>query len=377
MDNNQFSGFGHFGYSHVPYSAQPSSAPLNPLAQQFYSTLPHRHILPYENQQPDPSNTFDPDNVHSHGIYSQPSSRPIAGIEPKPHYSKALRERGRDAIVPPSQASGGIPDPTPEYLALSRHPPLILREPRNILVVFDLNGTLLQRPNRKRPTEFYLRPFAHEFLKYCIDHFTVAIWSSARPKNVYEMANNFLTPEERSKVIAVWGRDRFGLTRSDYETRVQCYKRLTLLWDDPIVAASHPDAANGGKWSQFNTVLVDDSVEKGRSEPFNMITIPEYDASNDEQASVPRAVLPQVHDYLNELSRQANISAYIREKPFAINPEFRLTQASDPSVTPSDNQMPKTSKRKGKKRKKKSSQGGSALSTEEIKGLLHDAQTGM
>ncbi|KAI0157628.1 HAD-like domain-containing protein [Xylariaceae sp. FL1272] len=378
MDNSQFHNFGQFEYSHVPYLAQTSSVPFNPLAQQSYSTLPHHDMPPRHhdhNQQTAPINTFQqPHSAQSHGIYPESSPRPAAGIEPKPHYSKARRERGRDAIVPPSEASGGVPDPTPEYLALSSHPPFILPEPRNILVVFDLNGTLLQRPNRKRPTEFYLRPFAHEFLKYCIDHFTVAIWSSARPENVYQMANNFLTPEERSKVIAVWGRDRFGLTRSDYETRVQCYKRLTLLWDDPVVAASHPDAANGGKWSQYNTVLVDDSVEKGRAEPFNIIAIPEYDASNAEHTSVPGAVLPQVHDYLNELSLQANISAYIREKPFAYDGGFKLPEARDPSVTSSNNQMPTPSKKTRKKNKRnRASQGGNGVSKEDIKDLLCDA----
>lgn len=134
------------------------------------------------------------------------------------------------------------------------------------------------------------------------------------------MCDQLLTPEQRQKVVAVWGRDKFGLTKGDYDRRVQCYKRLTMLWNAPEVAQSHPDAAKGGKWSQKDTVLVDDSLEKARSEPYNLIPIPEFTGDEDEAGYI----LPQVHDYINECSRQADISTYIRVKPFQAKPDFIL-----------------------------------------------------
>jgi hypothetical protein len=134
------------------------------------------------------------------------------------------------------------------------------------------------------------------------------------------MCKQLISPEDATKVIAVWGRDRFGLSSGDYIQRVQCYKRLSVLWNDPIVAASHPLAANGEKWSQLNTVLVDDSLEKAKSEPYNLVQIPEFEGN----AMEPGFVLPQVHDYLNECSRQANISAYMKSMPFKVKPEFAL-----------------------------------------------------
>ncbi|KAI8625141.1 HAD-like domain-containing protein [Xylariaceae sp. FL1651] len=228
--------------------------------------------------------------------------------------------RPRDKITSPSKASGGVPDPTPEYLALASHPPLLLPHPRNILVVIDMNGTLLYRPNRRDPTRFVERPYARPFLSYCINTFTVVIWSSARPDNVNNMCKQLLTSEDRSKVVAVWGRDSFGLSQDDYNQRVQCYKRLSMLWNNPVVAASHPMAATGEKWSQLNTVLVDDSLEKARSEPYNLVQIPEFEGNAKE----PGFVLPQVHDYLNDCSRQTNISAYMRDIPFKIKPGFTL-----------------------------------------------------
>lgn len=220
----------------------------------------------------------------------------------------------------PSAASGGVPDPKQEYLLHALAPPSTLAAPRRILIVMDLNGTLLYRPQRHRPFHFVARPHADRFLRYCLDTFHLAIWSSARPENVNKMVSRLLTPEECERCLLIWARDQFGLSAEDYDTRVQCYKRLSLVWNDPRVAAAHPDAANGGRWDQSNTVLVDDSLEKGRTEPFNILALPEFSGLANETAEV----LPQVHDYLNALSWQADVSRYMRQNPFKLDPKYSL-----------------------------------------------------
>ena len=217
-----------------------------------------------------------------------------------------------DKIIPPSPASGGVPEPTPEYiLRASFLPQPSPTGARPLLVVIDLNGTLLYRPNKRQPSNFRARPHAEAFLNYCINTFKVVIWSSARFENVDKMCAKLLTPEQYSKVVAVWGRDRFGLTNDDYMRRVQCYKRLTRLWKDPVVSVSHPF---GEAWNQGNTVLIDDSIEKARSEPHNAITIPEFSGNMNENP----AILPLVHDYLNTLSMQMDVSTYIRANRFRV-----------------------------------------------------------
>ncbi|KAH0493792.1 hypothetical protein TgHK011_000443 [Trichoderma gracile] len=231
----------------------------------------------------------------------------------------------RDERVAPSAASGGIPEPTPLYIKTSLAQPVTLSQPRRILVIMDLNGTLLYRPNKRNPFNFIQRPHARQFLDYCVDTFHVAIWSSARPENVDKMVSQLLSPEQRAKCVVIWGRDRFGLSPADYSSRVQCYKRLSSIWNDPEVAASHPAAARGQRWDQTNTVLVDDSAEKGRSEPYNILQLPEFEGLANE----PVDVLPQVHDYLNALCYQANISSYIRHHPFRIDANYRLPQAQE------------------------------------------------
>lgn len=233
------------------------------------------------------------------------------------------QDGARDPRVAPSASSGGIPDPTPLYLAQSFAPPSTLPRPRRILVILDLNGTLLYRPTRRMPTKFVERPHARPFLGYCLDTFYLAVWSSARPENVRRMLDQILTEEQRRRCVVIWGRDRFGLSANDYNTRVQCYKRLTTLWNDAKVQASHPHAASGGRWDQSNTVLVDDSLEKGRSEPHNILTIPEFTGIQSDRVDV----LPQVHDYLNLLCYQADISRYMRETPFKLDPSYQLPPA--------------------------------------------------
>ncbi|KAF5027316.1 hypothetical protein F66182_560 [Fusarium sp. NRRL 66182] len=236
--------------------------------------------------------------------------------------AKSRHQTPRAESLPkvPSPSSGGVPDPMPQYITQAYLNPKRLPQPRQILIVMDLNGTLLYRPNKRRPFHFVERPYAQAFLNYCIDTFYVAIWSSARPENVSKMVDKLLTPEQRERCLVVWGRDTFGLSNTDYNSKVQVYKRLTTVWMDPCVMSSHPLAQTGGRWDQTNTILVDDSLEKGRTEPFNILTLPEFAGLDTETPNV----LPQVHDYINELAHQADISRFMRQSPFKLDPAYVL-----------------------------------------------------
>ncbi|KJZ75577.1 hypothetical protein HIM_05040 [Hirsutella minnesotensis 3608] len=238
-------------------------------------------------------------------------------LSPKPLSAPNDSQEARQV---PSIESGGVPEPSPLYLARSFAPPVTLAKPWRILVILDLNGTVLYRPTRRQPTTFVERPHARRFLAYCLDAFSLAIWSSARPDNVRNMLNQLLTRDQRAQCVVAWARDRMGLSPADYNSRVQCYKRLTAVWNDAQVQASHPDAPWGGRWDQSNTVLVDDSPEKGRSEPHNILAVPEFSGLQNEMVDV----LPQVHDYLNSLCHQEDISRFMRQHPFKLDLNYRL-----------------------------------------------------
>ncbi|KPM35134.1 hypothetical protein AK830_g11429 [Neonectria ditissima] len=252
-----------------------------------------------------------------------PAAKPARVLSSKPPPTQPKRAK-RPLEIPsaaPSAASGGVPNPTPQYVAQALLKPHAIPEPRRILIVMDLNGTLLHRPNKRRPFHFVERPHARAFLSYCLDTFYVAIWSSARPENVSRMVAQLLTPDQVQRCLLVWARDQFGLSSTDYDSKVQVYKRLTSVWSNPRVMSSHPSAEQGGRWDQSNTVLVDDSREKARSEPFNLLQIPEFSGTATESPYV----LPQVHDYLNALAHQADISRSIRKKPFRLDPSYTLS----------------------------------------------------
>ncbi|KAI1415167.1 HAD-like protein [Hypoxylon sp. FL1857] len=330
------------GEGHQP----PPQAPLNPDATVFTLLQCLQGHIPQPPATPTPDSIVPQPEADSPPASGSPYSPPPAvpaqpTTSPTPQIPNASsadampktqprrrRKWKKDTIIPPSAASGGIPEPTQEYLRYASIPPFILPHPRPILVVIDLNGTLLHRPSRHHPTSFVERPFARTFLGYCISVFKVVFWSSAKLHNVEQMCKQLLTPEQLEKVVAIWGRDRFGLTEEDYMQRVQCYKRLSTLWNDEQIAASHPDAALGKRWSQADTLLIDDSVEKARSEPYNLVRIPEFKGDEEEKGYI----LPQVHDYINECSRQADISTFIHSRPFKEDPNWVLVSEVSPGT---------------------------------------------
>lgn len=239
---------------------------------------------------------------------SKPPKGPKAKSNQQP--KRAAPSPKRDAKRAPSLASGGVPYASHTYLATSSLLPFPSPQPRPLLVIIDLNGTLVHRPSRRsNPTSFQPRPHASPFLHYVITTFTTMIWSSAKPENVHSMTDRLLDPADRASLLALWGREAFGFTEKDYNDRVQCYKRLSRVWQDPAVRGSHP---MGQVWDQTNTVLIDDSAEKARSEPHNLIEIPEFLG----EEGLEEDILPQVHTYLNTLSMQGDVSRYIRAHPF-------------------------------------------------------------
>jgi hypothetical protein len=215
------------------------------------------------------------------------------------------------------------PKPTEEYLEQASLPPRRLTGPKKLLIVLDLNGTLLVRSNRG--SNYTPRPHVDEFLAYCLEHHKLIIWSSARPHNVNPMVAHLFNRKQYAKLVAVWHRDhlRLGL---HYNEKVQVYKQLTWLWKDAVVQASFPTEAPAPfeiedglkespstKWDQSNTVLLDDSTDKAASEPYNLIRVDEFTKENKDEED---EILSRVMAYLEDLKWEADVSAAIRVRPF-------------------------------------------------------------
>lgn len=103
----------------------------------------------------------------------------------------------------------------------------------------------------------------------------------------------------------MWARDTLGLNRRDYNNKVQTYKNLEWLWNNKHLAKIK-------QFSQADTIIIDDSLEKVKQHPYNIIAVPEYDeqghlSKTDTALSVTKA-------YLKELQMCSNVSAYMAEK---------------------------------------------------------------
>ncbi|KAL2914357.1 hypothetical protein HK105_206129 [Polyrhizophydium stewartii] len=160
---------------------------------------------------------------------------------------------------------------------------------RPLLVVFDLNGTLLQRLARSnektlarqnrflpeepdfgvRKSKVYLRPYTDTLFAQlgAMPDVSFGVWTSAQPENARPLA--------RAALGAVFGSQAFVLDRTHCKNAPmgvassKVVKDLSVIWNSPIF---NP----GGRWSETNTIIIDDSPGKSRKNPFNALFIPEF-----------------------------------------------------------------------------------------------------
>ncbi|KAI9721449.1 MAG: hypothetical protein M1812_002211 [Candelaria pacifica] len=228
-----------------------------------------------------------------------------------PPVTQSLRPRPGDRMgAPPLQK----PKPTSQYISQANVSPRRIGFPQALLVVLDLNGTLLHRSKSTRAGT--LRPNGDLFLAYLLAHHTVMIWSSARPENVAHMCTYLFSQDQRALLKAEWGRERLGLSAQQYGAKVQVYKRLEWVWGDEAIAVSHPQYEEGARWDQSNTVLIDDTTLKAFAQPHNLLEISEF---TGKPAQMRLDVLRQVVGYLEELRWQGDVSSFMKQTPFNID----------------------------------------------------------
>ncbi|KAK0909025.1 hypothetical protein LTR91_016129 [Friedmanniomyces endolithicus] len=244
------------------------------------------------------------------------TSQPFSRSFPSNIYSPNFAQASPCSQLSPLLNLLGRPKPTWTYMKQAEEPPgrLANGKTRPLLVVLDLNGTLLHRAARGGSI-FTTRLRVPEFLHYLLANHKVLIWSSAQPANVEAMCKKLFTPEQRAKLVGIWARDKMRLSPQQYAQKVQCYKQLSWVWRDDDIAAScvHTD-----EWAQDNTVLIDDSVEKAATEPFNLIKMEAFEGTEEQ---LGKDVLGQVVEYLEVLKGARDVSACIRAAPYYFRPE--------------------------------------------------------
>ncbi|ODM20400.1 hypothetical protein SI65_03453 [Aspergillus cristatus] len=227
-------------------------------------------------------------------------------------------------------APGGFPEsvparrqksPTPappeaagHYLQQASLPPTpIPSNPQPLLIILDLNGTLIYRKHRKFPPSFVKRAGLDNFLDTLMRNYKVMIWSSSQPQTVKAVCEKLLTDGQRKRLVAEWGRDKFNLSKSQYKNKVQVYKTLETIWADNSIQSAYPGKAGkaGKRWDQTNTILIDDSKLKALSEPFNILEIPEF--TNKPAPGVDETtIFPKVLARLETLAKHDDVSKMMR-----------------------------------------------------------------
>ncbi|KAF2716800.1 HAD-like protein [Polychaeton citri CBS 116435] len=250
------------------------------------------------------------DDLHKtkEGAHVKPKSAP----DPLQHKAKSTATKSR-----PYMQLLPRPSVSDVYSIAASAEPSGSTTPQQLLIILDLNGTLLHRSG-PGGSAFKERPFCKQFLGYLLEHHTVLVWSSAQPVNVNAMCDRLFSQKERSKLVGVWARDQLRLTPAQYNLRVQVYKQLSWVWNDPDVQMSHPGSRMNERWGQHNTVLIDDSVVKAAAEPWNLVEVEEFEGREDQKTT---DVLGQVVTYIEWLRSYADVSSVIKRSPFKYFPD--------------------------------------------------------
>ncbi|PGH04554.1 hypothetical protein AJ80_08498 [Polytolypa hystricis UAMH7299] len=238
------------------------------------------------------------------------SSQPTAqSIQQTPYIPRDARPSNGGVISPPT------PVPTASYLAQAALEPTIAKIPRPLLVVLDLNGTLVYRTHRGLPPKFKTRPGLQDFMDDLFAKYKVMVWTSSQPLTADLVLKRLFRGEVRNQLVATWARDTLSLTKTQYKEKVQVYKRLEKIWKDPSIQDEYPPNERkpeeyAGVWDQTNTILIDDSRLKAAGQPYNIIEIPEFtnDPCADEEKNL-ETVLRQ----LRILSAHEDVSQKLKQ----------------------------------------------------------------
>ncbi|KAJ9663498.1 hypothetical protein H2198_000764 [Neophaeococcomyces mojaviensis] len=231
---------------------------------------------------------------------------------------QSVRYRSR---TPGKTASPTAPETTEAYRAEANKSPVRLSEPRKLLVVLDLNGTLLYRGRPASTGAIHMRPGVTTFLRYLFDNHVVMVYTSAMPQGADRMVKHFLHPNQRNQLAALWARDKLDLSKDQFHSKVQVYKKLDKIWRDGNIQKT---AGEGQRWDQTNTVLVDDSKLKALAQPHNLVQVPEYTKADMPKKSskkkgdkhtnkVQQDIMKQLELKLEELRYQEDVSRLIRK----------------------------------------------------------------
>lgn len=210
-----------------------------------------------------------------------------------------------------------VPIPSPAYIKRAESKPQQSHGAKKLLVLLDLNGTLVYRYGTNRRLSVK-RPGVDRLLDYLFDNHAVMIFTSATMRSAERVAKDLLTPQQYSQLITIRAREHLGLKPDQFRNKVQVYKDLNKIWSAQEVQQSVSDPAED--WDMTNTVLIDDSEVKAKSHPNNLLQVPEFmhPAANTKKArkawtEAEILIMNDVETKLEKLKHQISVACQIRE----------------------------------------------------------------
>ncbi|WZY90529.1 hypothetical protein YC2023_047264 [Brassica napus] len=156
-----------------------------------------------------------------------------------------------------------------------------------------------------RPNLVYKRPFAGEFMKFCLERFEVGIWSSANESNV-DIILNIVLEDLKNKLLFVW--DQKQSTNIGLKTLENS--------DKPMFFGIFLKCSKSSKSSLLQTLFsLIMSPTKTLINPDNTGVFPlPYDPTdkNDDFLD-PEG---EFCSYLDDLANASDVQAYIKENSF-------------------------------------------------------------
>eukprot|EP00743_Colponemidia_sp_Colp-15_P010884 GILK01012055.1.p1 GENE.GILK01012055.1~~GILK01012055.1.p1 ORF type:complete len:266 (-),score=23.88 GILK01012055.1:170-943(-) len=206
-----------------------------------------------------------------------------------------------------------------------------------ILLIFDLNGTLLERlagkaanpkPAHKliNKRKVWLRPGLNALWNFVFEEdqargqFDVAVWSSAMTQNTQPMID-FVFGVHREHLLFDYHREHTVPDRSRHAKTYATLKDLQSVW------AKYP------QYGPTNTVLIDDSPSKAAKQPNNHILVPEFAYESLQEAFESDPTLENLTMYLSQLRHHFDSSADRDVRSFISQSPFYRPVSSDSAVS--------------------------------------------
>lgn len=192
------------------------------------------------------------------------------------------------------------------------------------LLILDINGLLADivypaPKGYKADTKIagraiFKRPACSDFLKFCLERFDVAVWSS-RSKKVLDRVVEYLFGDLKHKLVFCW--DLSYCTKSKFRALENPYKPLIFKELKKIWGKCDPDLPwEKGDYDESNTLLLDDSPYKALLNPPHTAIFPFTYNFRDGEADDLIGPGGSLRAYLEELAKAENAQEYIRSHPF-------------------------------------------------------------